>query len=987
MYVILAFYLLIRNSTAASNRLGALIFLSFAVWTSAKMITHNPYSTHAFSDWAENISVVGAFCTSPFILLLSFALTDRIHLIRNRYLLTTLFIPVLFCIGAQIGFDAIYTLTERPYGWGVQLKVSVTTMLMVTYTFLYVATATTVCLHGAYTTRSILHKKQLILTSICFIIGIICSYMSNIIGPLFFAWDTPDLAHISAMVWLFGMLYAITQYNFMEPSPDNAAYPLFKTASDGVIIINAEQKIVAVNPACENLFGKSENILKALPVTSLFSNSSMIEQCLQNREELHDFDSTIQQQDGSSLAVSVGISKMHQHEKKDMGSVLIIRDINERRTLRKSMEDSQKAALIKSNRKLQQQINERLRTEEALQESETNFRALAEQSLLGMVIIKEFRVIYANKAWQQATGYTFDEMTAWEPEGYLNLIHPDDVDTLRINGRKKMSGSDQESRYDWRLICKDGSTKWISMYSKTIIFHGAPAVLATLIDVTRQKKMLETIRESEEKYRILVENAHDVIYIVQDGLIKYANKQLLATTGYSLGEIYSTPVFDLVHPEDRDMVEQRYQKRMEGLTPDNTLITYRIIAKGNRIVWVRNMSILYTWRNRPALLCFAIDTTHEKDIENMLNHIQRRDAIGSMAGGIAHDLNNILSPILGYSELLQDEVPPTGEAREAVDQIISASLRAKELISQILSFSKQKPLKKEDVLLHGVIHEACKLIQAVIPKRITLDKSIEVKDGCIRADPTQIHQVVMNLLTNGYQSITDYGKLQISLTRVKQCKFDPDSRKAYLKVTVTDDGSGISEENIQRIFDPYFSTKTDGTGIGLSVVMAIVTDLNGFIDVDSTPERGTTFTIYFPETIQQKPQEEIIIPQHEQTDDKKKILLIDDEKSIVTLFSNILTRHDYEVDAYHDPVEGIEYFKNNPDKFDLAITDMNMPQLNGQEVARIIKQEAPTCPIVLCTGYNESLSADEAKELGMSEFLQKPVATQDLLQTVSSLLY
>ncbi len=986
MYVMLAFYLLVRNSAAASNRLGALIFLSFAVWTSAKVIIHNPYTSYELADWIENISILGALSASPFILLLSFALTDRLHLIRNRIFLAAIFLPAIFCIISQIGSDAIYTSVKRPWGWGIEIKLTPATILMVCYSFIYTVTASLLCLHEAFKSRNLIHKKQLTLTAVCFLIGIISSLMSNFFGPAFLSWDSPDMAHISAMVWLVGLLYAITKYNFMEPSPSNAADTLFQAANDGIIIINSLNNTVAVNPACTKLFGYPEEILKSQPITSFFQHPSMIDKILENKEELHDFDNSIRCQDGSLLAVSVSISRIQQHHNEDLGYVLIIRDINERKAIRKTLEDSQTAALIKANKALQKQINERLRTEEALKESEANFRALAEQSLLGMVIIKDFKIVYANKAWQKISGYSFDEMADWNEEEYLKLVHPEDRKKISENTRKKLNGISQESTYDWRLISRNGSTKWISMYSRNINFHGQVAILATLIDTTRQKKMVETIRESEEKYRILVENAHDVIYIIQDGFIKYANQKLFTITGYSLEEIYTKHVFDLVHPEDRELVEQRYQKRIEGMVPEN-VANYRIIAKNGKTVWIRNMSVLYTWRNRPAILCFAIDTTNEKDMENMLNHIQRRDAIGSMAGGIAHDLNNILAPILGFSELLQDEVPPASEAREAADQIVSASLRAKELIRQILSFSRQKPLKKEEVLLHEVIHEACKLIKSVIPKQITLEKHIEVTDGCIKADPTQIHQVVMNLLTNGYQSITGQGNLQISLSRVTHCKFDADPRKAYLLISVSDTGVGIGQENIQRIFDPYFSTKTEGTGIGLSVVMAIVSDLNGFVEVDSTPDVGTTFNLYFPETLQHKATQKVLFTPHEETDHKKKILLLDDEKPIVSLFSNILKRHGYEVASYCDPQEGIEYFKNHPKEFDLTITDMNMPKLNGLEIVKIIRKENPACPIVICTGYNESLSADESGELGIAEFLQKPVATQDLIRTVNSLLY
>ncbi|MCX5875260.1 MAG: PAS domain S-box protein [Deltaproteobacteria bacterium] len=382
-----------------------------------------------------------------------------------------------------------------------------------------------------------------------------------------------------------------------------------------------------------------------------------------------------------------------------------------------------------------------------------------------------------------------------------------------------------------------------------------------------------------------------------------------------------------------------------------------------------------------------VDITEQHTLEEQLRQAQKMEAIGTLAGGIAHDFNNILSPILGYSEMVVEQLPPSGKERGMVLEILKAGGRAKELVKQILTFSRQSEQQRHPLQIHLVVKEALKLLRASIPTTITIHQDV-ADCGMVMADPTQIHQVLMNLCTNAYHAMRETGgELSVSLSVVEITAQDYLDNLAlqpgpHVKLIVRDTGCGMSKELQERIFEPYFTTKKpgEGTGLGLSVVHGIVRSHQGHITMYSEPGQGTAFHVYLPQVQLQAEgivEEAVAIPQGSGT-----VLVVDDEEAICQMQQQVLRSLGYEVVLSSSGPQALEAFQQEGARIDLVLTDMTMPGMNGAELARRIKQLSPATPVILCTGFSDIMDEEKAKRMGIDAYLLKPIIRRQLAQTL-----
>jgi nitrogen-specific signal transduction histidine kinase len=368
-------------------------------------------------------------------------------------------------------------------------------------------------------------------------------------------------------------------------------------------------------------------------------------------------------------------------------------------------------------------------------------------------------------------------------------------------------------------------------------------------------------------------------------------------------------------------------------------------------------------------------------------------AIGTLAGGIAHDFNNILFPIVGYTELTMDDVPEDSQARQNLEEVLKAANRAKELVQQILTFSRQSSQERRPLKVQYLIKEATKLLRATIPSSIEIECNIDESCGPIKGDPTQIHQIIMNLCTNAYHAVQETGgKLEVSLKEIYisyEQSLDRVGMKIgkHIELMVKDSGHGMEPQVIERIFEPYFTTKEQGkgTGLGLSVIHGIVKSHGGDITVSSQPGNGATFKVYLP--IIDDIEEEInVIEPLIAINGEERILLVDDEAQIIDIEQQILERLGYKVTPKTDSEEALEEFAAQPDRFDLVITDMTMPKMTGDQLARRMMDIKPQIPVILCTGFNESISEEKALAMGIDKFVMKPIVKDELATTIRTVL-
>jgi signal transduction histidine kinase/ActR/RegA family two-component response regulator len=381
------------------------------------------------------------------------------------------------------------------------------------------------------------------------------------------------------------------------------------------------------------------------------------------------------------------------------------------------------------------------------------------------------------------------------------------------------------------------------------------------------------------------------------------------------------------------------------------------------------------------------------DSYERLKKAQKMEAIGALAGGIAHDFNNILAAIMGYATLAADEVNPDGKGPKYMGEVIKASNRAKDLVRQILSFSRQGEAAQEPLQLHLIVKESIKTVQTTAPDTIRIDESVDTKSPPVVVDPTQMHQVIVNLLTNAIYAMRDAGGiLSVSLRpesidKPVQAGEDVLEPGLYTRLAVKDTGCGMDDETASRIFEPFFTTKPagEGTGLGLATVHRIIQSAGGGVFVRSEPGAGTRFYVYLPAAESATP-DESPSSGHETPETPAngavRVLFVDDEEALVALYEETLARIGYEVTACGDAKEALARFREHPAHFDVVVSDLKMPGMTGDELARKVLQVRPDLPILLTTGYSDSLTPERASELGVREVLVKPVLSPDLARAI-----
>jgi PAS domain S-box-containing protein len=506
----------------------------------------------------------------------------------------------------------------------------------------------------------------------------------------------------------------------------------------------------------------------------------------------------------------------------------------------------------------------------------------------------------------------------------------------------------------------------------------------------------ERIQAGEEHVRLstaIEQAAESVVITDRDGTIQYVNPAFKVITGYSRKEVIGKNSRILKSGKHG---KEFYTSMWKTITNGRVWKGHFINTKKDGTLYQIEATISPIKNGTGEIINFVAvnrDVTEEIKLEGKLRQAQKMEAIGTLAGGIAHDFNNILSAIMGYTELAEYDMPEGSKARNNLMEVLKAGRRAKDLVQQILAFSRQGEQERKPLKISHIINEALKLLRASLPTTIDIRRSTETDTDIIEADSTQIHQIMINLCANAAHAMNNNGGvLKVGIRNVKVGNKDRGAEYPnlppgpYVMLTVRDTGHGMSAEVLDHIFDPYFSTKEkgEGTGLGLAVVHGIVKSHGGAITAYSEVGKGSTFNIYFPATekkvVQKEEKAEVISTGHQ------RILFVDDEPALVDIGKKMLEHLGYEVVARVSSVEALEAFRNNPDKFDLIITDKTMPQMTGFDLAGEIKQVRPDIPIILCTGFSDTTDTDKAKAMGISGLIMKPVVGREMAESIKHVL-
>ena len=511
------------------------------------------------------------------------------------------------------------------------------------------------------------------------------------------------------------------------------------------------------------------------------------------------------------------------------------------------------------------------------------------------------------------------------------------------------------------------------------------------------EKRTKDLIKSEKKFRAFTELAPVAIIIFQDNKWVYANPAAEQMTGYNLDELSSMGFLDFIHPEYRKLLSsKRDTKKHADLTGNRYEL--KIQTKNDSELWVDFQTQVIEYEEKDAIFVTAMNITDQKEtetekerLETQLRQAHKMESIGTLAGGIAHDFNNILSSVIGYTELTLTDLPHNSMAKNNLEGVLKAGRRAKDLVSQILTFSRQSEQVHVPVQIHLIVKEALKLLRSSLPTTIDMRLNIH-NTGHVLADPTQIHQVIINLCTNAFHAMQDEtGVLDITLSPIEintsnPLKYPDLPPGRYVKLQVSDSGHGMSKPVIHRIFDPYFTTKEKGkgTGLGLAVVHGIVKSHKGSITVNSEIGKGSVFSVYLPvvdqAVLQKKPRERPLLK------GKENILLVDDEQEIVEIEKQMLEYLGYTVTACAGSEKALETFQNCSKAFDMVITDMTMPNMTGDKLAKEIIKIQPDIPVILCTGFNEQVDKKKAENLGIKGFIMKPLSIKDISFAIRDVL-
>ncbi len=652
-------------------------------------------------------------------------------------------------------------------------------------------------------------------------------------------------------------------------------------------------------------------------------------------------------------------------------------------------------------------ITEQKKSEEALRKSEETYRTLFENMTQGAFRQRaDGTLVDVNPAALEMFGIPREEFLSRTSESTdWEVVHEDGMPApgnehpsmVALGSGKPVYGAIFGVRND-----RTGELVWMEINAVPEFRPGADKpyqVLVTLHDITKRKHAEDELRRSEERFRYLIENAPDAIFVRTGDRFSYVNPAMLKILGVpSADHLIGKRVLDWIHPDGRAMAAER-MNRIDSTSEPQPMMPQKYLRMDGTPVDVEASPVSLWYEGRKSALVFLRDITDRKRAEEEKEQLQARlvqaqkiKAIGTLAGGIAHDFNNILSVILGNTELAMAEVPHSSPGRYCLDQVTKAGYRARDLIGQILAFSRQTEQERKAIKVGGIAREVLKFLRASFPSTIEIRRKFHAERDTVLADPTQIHQVLMNLCTNAHHAmIEDGGILELELSNHQVDSENgaeyPDLQPgAYLKLGVSDTGCGMDTEVMTRIFEPYFTTKEKGmgTGLGLAVVHGIVKELGGAVRVQSESGKGSVFEVFLPladeKVVSATGKNEPIAGGH------GRILLVDDEEAVADLGRRMLQHLGYEVEVCTSSLDALETFKAGPERFDLVITDITMPTLTGDRLAKELIAIRRDIPIIICTGHSERISDEKAMEPGVEAIVMKPILMRDMAATIRRVL-
>lgn len=644
-----------------------------------------------------------------------------------------------------------------------------------------------------------------------------------------------------------------------------------------------------------------------------------------------------------------------------------------------------------------QDITARKRVEEALRESEEIYRALFENTGTSMILIDEDMTIrMANEEFARNTGYSSDEINGHMK--WTEIAHPNDrkrmIEQHQLRRQKQGAGM---TEYEFQYITKTGDLRDTLLTIQLV--PGTNTSVASHIDITDRKQAEKKLKNSEEKFRTLAESTPVAIMMHQGDRWIYANRAAMELSGYTEEELYEMLFWNLAHPDFRDFLKQTGWNRQKGMIVPREY-EFKFITKNGIEKWGSLTGNPIQYEEKPTALITVTDITARKiaedektKLEAQLQQAQKLESIGRLAGGVAHDFNNMLGVILGYTEIALINMDSAQPLYSTLSEIRKTAERSASLTRQLLAFACKQPIAPKILDLNETVAGMLNMLRRIIGENIYLDWQPEASLWLVVMDPSQIDQALANLCINARDAISGVGNIVIATENCcldKSYGFNYAGRFSgdYVRLSVSDDGCGMDKETLGHIFEPFFTTKgvNRGTGLGLATVYGVVKQNNGFIFAISEPGQGTTITIYLPRYMGNGKQLLVKNPVELVLNGQETILVVEDEPAILEVTTTILEMQGYEVLVASNPGEAISLAMEQPGDLHLLLTDVIMPEMNGWDLSKRILSIYPNLKTLFMSGYTDNIIAHQGVLDERTHFIQKPFSLINLATKVREAL-
>ncbi len=633
-------------------------------------------------------------------------------------------------------------------------------------------------------------------------------------------------------------------------------------------------------------------------------------------------------------------------------------------------------------------ITDRMRAEKALRESEERYKNLVEKSLNGVYVVQEGRFAYLNDNAASFSGYSPEELVGLKSD---SIVHPDDRSQKREWARKTLRG-EESSPHEFRIVTKDGSIRWILESVTSIQYGGRPAILGNSMDITDRKRVEKDLMESEKRFRALCESAPDIIYTLDlSGNLTYVNPSWERILGHGEDELTGRSFTEFAKEKEGKTLRKLFKGiRDEGKAFSNHIGTM-LNSDGAERIFIMNSAILRDSEDRiNGFLGMMKDITELRDMEKKLNQAQKMEAIGTLAGGIAHDFNNLLMGIQGYASLTLLELEPSHPYYDRLKRIEEQVKSGTDLTGQLLGLARGGRYEVKPSDMNDILTRTSSMFGRT-KKEISIHRKFANDLWNVEVDRGQMEQVLMNLYVNAWQAMPGGGEMFLETENVSldDEQAVPYAAKPgrYVKIQVTDTGTGMDRKTMERIFDPFFTTKSmgRGTGLGLAMVYGIIKGHGGTIHVESEPGHGSTFIIHLPATdravVLDTKEIETVTRRGTET-----ILLVEDERTVAEVTRELLISLGYRVYVAGSGQEAVATYMVKKGEIDLVILDMIMPGLSGGETFDLLREINPELRIILSSGYSINGQAQDIMDRGCDGFLQKPFYLEQLSGKIRGVL-